>query len=237
MQKMTVLKGEPYNPYSKFINCIMTSGVTSMHPNGKRNFTTRELAALQSLPSNHYLTGSDAKAVKQIGNMFPPVMAEIVYRTCAQTLEAFDNGFITTEDEIEDLDITLIEKGVVIPEKPIRSSATFGSTSRRHPSYPYRYLRPPQLSDATHASHSSAWQERKLTRRTVPQGRSQHVPMNMFGDEESDLGSPSPPPVRDVKRPISRKTRQEKNFWDKFNGKVIDLSIENEEDDSDSLFM
>jgi len=61
--------------------------------------------------------------------------------------------------------------------------------------------------------------------------------MNMFGDEESDFDSPSPQPVRDVKRPMPRKTRQEKNFWDKFNGKVIDLSIESEEDNSDSLFM
>jgi len=228
---MKVLRGEPYNPYSKFINCIMTNGVTSMHPNGKRDFTTRELATLQSLPLNHYLTGSDAKAVKQIGNMFPPVMAEIVYRTCAQTLEAFDNGFITAEDEIEDLDITLIEKGVVIPEKPIRSSSTFDST------YLYRYLRQPQLSDAAYTSHSSAWQERKLTGQPLPQGRSKHVPMNMFDDGESDLGSSSPAPVRDVKRRMRSKTREEKNFWDKFNGKVIDLSTESEEDDSDSLFV
>ena len=230
---MAVSNGQAYNPYTKFINCIMTSGVTSLHPSGKRNFTTRELALLQSLPHDHYLTGRQSKAVKQIGNMFPPVMAEAVYRTCAQTLEAFDHGFITAEDEIEDLDITLIEKGVVIPEKPVRTS----SISRKDLSYPYRYLRPPQLSDATHASHSSAWQERKLTRRTVPQERSKHVPMNMFGDEESDFDSPSPQPVRDVKRPMPRKTRQEKNFWDKFDGKVIDLSIESEEDDSDSLFM
>ncbi|KAI0569271.1 S-adenosyl-L-methionine-dependent methyltransferase [Pyrenophora tritici-repentis] len=76
----------------------MTSGVTSLHPSGKRNFTTRELALLQSLPHDHCLTGRQSKAVKRIGNMFPPVMAEAVYRTCAQILEAFDHGFITAED-------------------------------------------------------------------------------------------------------------------------------------------
>jgi DNA (cytosine-5)-methyltransferase 1 len=208
-KKMTVINGQPYDPYSRFINCIMTSGVTNLHPSGKRNFTTRELALLQSLPHDHCLTGSQTTAIKQIGNMFPPVMAEIVYRTCAQTLEAFDNGFITAEDEIEDLDITLIEKGVVIPELLHRSNSPFSSISSHAGSqYLHRYLRPSKLSDAVYAYHSSAWQERQLTSRKVPQGRSSRPSVNMFDHGEPDFGTRSPSPLRERKRAMPHRSEE-----------------------------
>ncbi|KAG9185322.1 hypothetical protein G6011_07866 [Alternaria panax] len=240
--KMKVYNSEPYDAYSKFINCIMTSGVMSLHPNGKRNFTPRELAILQSLPHNHHLTGTDGKAIKQVGNMFPPVMAEIVYRSCAQTLEAFDHGFITAEDEIEDLDITLIEKGVIIPEPRAQSIPPFSSTfSSKETQYTHRYLRPPQLSDATHAAHSSAWQKRELTGRVAPQRRNKRAPSSVvadgdYDDDEANYATPSPTSVREQKHTVPGKSRREKQFWEKFNGKTIDLSIESDEE-SDTLFV
>ncbi|KAL1792810.1 hypothetical protein ACET3X_009317 [Alternaria dauci] len=206
--KMPVLNGAPYDAYRKFINCILKSGVETLHPSGKRAFTPRELAVLQSLPQNHHLTGSYSRAIGQVGNMFPPLMAELVYRSCAQTLEAFDHGFITAEDNIEDLDITLIEKDVVITEPAAQAGSLFSpNSSAENSQHQYRYLRPPQLSDAAQAVHSSAWQTRTITRRARPS-----------------------PPTREQRHTVPSKSRREKQFWDEYNGKTIDLSTKSDEE-------
>ena len=39
-----------------------------------------------------------------MGNAFPPVMAEALYRTIGKTLKAFDEGLIGAEDSLDSLD-------------------------------------------------------------------------------------------------------------------------------------
>ena len=107
--------------------CVTTSGGDSnYYHNGKRRFTPREFCLFQTFAIDYHFTGGKGEATKQIGNAFPPIMAEAVYRTIAKTLEAFDHELIDAEDCIEDLDAFLKDKGVVLPAASSRS--------------PYRYL-------------------------------------------------------------------------------------------------
>lgn len=116
---------------------------------------------LQSLPHDYKLSGSWAQATKQLGNMWPPVSAEPVYRSCAQTLEAFDHGLIDADEDIDDINVTLIEKGVDIPGSSLASPSTFDAQDSVTAS-PYRYIKPPVLSDAVPVESSSAWAKRKF---------------------------------------------------------------------------
>jgi len=75
----------------------------------------RELSLFQSFPYGYKFTGSKTEATKQVGNAFPPVMAEAMYRTIIRTLEAFDNGLIGAEEHIVDIEETLREKGSSSP--------------------------------------------------------------------------------------------------------------------------
>jgi DNA (cytosine-5)-methyltransferase 1 len=96
--------------------CITTSGGDdNYHYNGKRKFTPRELCLFQSFPIDYLFTEGKGEAIKQIGNAFPPIMAEAMYRTVAKTLEAFDHELIDAEDIIDDIDTLLDDKGIVIP--------------------------------------------------------------------------------------------------------------------------
>ncbi|KAI0802481.1 S-adenosyl-L-methionine-dependent methyltransferase [Xylaria sp. FL0064] len=72
----------PQNPYDD--NCqigtITTGGTAWPHPSGARNFTLRELACIQGFPMEHTFVGSMTQAKCQIGNAFPPVVVEVIYR-------------------------------------------------------------------------------------------------------------------------------------------------------------
>lgn len=81
------------------------------------------------------------QATKQIGNAFPSVMAEALFRSAAKTLEAFDNGLISVEDDLSDLDALLARKGIVIPQMPLnRLSLLDGPAGSSSVTSPYRYL-------------------------------------------------------------------------------------------------
>lgn len=160
VQKHVSPQERVYNPYTKFVDCLVTKGATCPHPSGEE-FNPRQLAELQSLPPDFHLTGSWRQAIKQVGNMFPPLMAELIYRSCAQTLEAFDHGWINADEEIDDINVTLIEKGVDIPGSSLASASLIDGGDSVSAS-PYRYLRPPVLSDAVHVAPSSAWAKRKF---------------------------------------------------------------------------
>jgi len=70
-------------------NCITTSGgVNNYHPSGRRNFTTRELACLQTFPLDHLFLGPYVK--KQIGNAVPPKFAKLIFKHIIQQLEKRD---------------------------------------------------------------------------------------------------------------------------------------------------
>ncbi|KAF3052169.1 hypothetical protein E8E11_005190 [Didymella keratinophila] len=172
-------------------------------------------------PFNKFIDCSWSEAIKQVGNMFPPVMTEAIYRICAQTLEAFDNGFIHADDDIDDLNVTLIEKGVDIPEKPATPTSLVDLTESTSLS-PYKYLSRPELSDPNTLDFSSAFAKRNFERRTsdLEQERKRSLKAEEDDDEEE---TPSPEEARTKRAATS--SRQHR-FWQEYNGKTIELSDE-----------
>ncbi|KAI4605989.1 hypothetical protein J4E83_010255 [Alternaria metachromatica] len=132
-----------YNPRTFLQGCITTGGTTACHPSGKRHFTPRELSLCQSFPYVYQFTGAQGEAKKQIGNAFPPIMAQAMYQTIEKTLEAFEKGLIGAEDDLSDLDAILEPSGESIPQQrrldsftgsaniPFRHSQTASSRSAR----------------------------------------------------------------------------------------------------------
>jgi DNA (cytosine-5)-methyltransferase 1 len=80
--------------------CITTDGGTNYHYNGTRKCTVRELSLYQTFKISHIWTGNKIDALRQIGNGFPPATAEVMFTAVIRTLEAFDNGLISAEDEL-----------------------------------------------------------------------------------------------------------------------------------------
>ncbi|KAK0128323.1 hypothetical protein ONS95_000298 [Cadophora gregata] len=72
------------------IPTITCNGGTRGHPDGKRGFTERELAALQSFPNHHVFHGASIK--KQIGNAVPPLIAEILFKAIIKHLKKVDTA-------------------------------------------------------------------------------------------------------------------------------------------------
>jgi DNA (cytosine-5)-methyltransferase 1 len=160
---------EPYSPQSFLKSCITTSGASVYHYSGTRRYTPRELSFFQSFPYGYQFCGSQGEATKQIGNAFPPVMAEALYRTIAKTLEAFDNGYIGAEDDLSDLDGILERKGAITRAMRPIARASFNPPSR--PAGPLsRYLvcnNTAASSGQTTASSSSPFARRNAP---IPQG-------------------------------------------------------------------
>ncbi|KAI4680034.1 uncharacterized protein J4E88_005925 [Alternaria novae-zelandiae] len=115
--------------------CITTGGTTACHPSGIRNFTPRELSLFQSFPYVYEFTGANSEATKQIGNAFPPIMAQAIYHTIKKTLEAFEKGLIGAEDDLSDLDLILEQSGESAPQQRRLDSFT-GSATHSRPSRP-----------------------------------------------------------------------------------------------------
>ncbi|KAI1181285.1 S-adenosyl-L-methionine-dependent methyltransferase [Nemania sp. FL0916] len=72
----------PKPPYDDSIQVgtITTAGAELAHPTGRRNFTLRELAVIQGFPLRYKFRGTTTGIRRQIGNAFPPVVVEILYR-------------------------------------------------------------------------------------------------------------------------------------------------------------
>ncbi|CAF9937348.1 MAG: hypothetical protein ALECFALPRED_007179 [Alectoria fallacina] len=68
----------------RIATCVTTSGGGIIHPSGKRDYTHREFACLQSFPLGHKFGASGVK--KQIGNAVPPTMATILLVTVKNAL-------------------------------------------------------------------------------------------------------------------------------------------------------
>lgn len=133
--------------------------------------------------------------------MFPPAAAEPIFRTCAQTLEAFDHGLIDADEDIDDINVTLIEKGVHIPGSQLTSASPFYAQDSVTAS-PYRYIKPPVLSDAVPVERSSAWAKRKFEEE------------NSVDDSEEEVV------ITRVEKQKQRKvmtSTRERNFWNGFN--------------------
>ncbi|KAF2116861.1 S-adenosyl-L-methionine-dependent methyltransferase [Lophiotrema nucula] len=145
LHKPTPLRNpkEPYDARNSFLKgCITTSGGENYHWSGTRNFTIRELALLQSFPYVYDFKGKKGEMVKQIGNAFPPIMAEQMYRSIVRTLEAFDGGYIGAEDDLSDLDGLYSRHGLGTPDQeqsltksPFKNSSqgsVFGRSSKQN---------------------------------------------------------------------------------------------------------
>ncbi|KAL8845972.1 MAG: hypothetical protein Q9221_008904 [Calogaya cf. arnoldii] len=77
-----------YNGNVPLRNCVTTGGSLDTHPSGRRGFTIRELACLQSFPLRHIFGKVGVK--KQIGNAVPPVFAQVLFNHIRRWLEAID---------------------------------------------------------------------------------------------------------------------------------------------------
>jgi hypothetical protein len=155
----------PYNAHSFLKSCITTSGPDSYHPSGLRRFTPRELSLFQSFPYGYKFTGGVGEATKQIGNAFPPIVAEAFYRVITKTLEAFDSGHIEAEDDLMDLDGILERKGVEFNTTPTFGRSMF-SAPQRYSSQPSRYLQ--RDNNNSRSTATSTFQSSPLARHQAP---------------------------------------------------------------------
>jgi DNA (cytosine-5)-methyltransferase 1 len=134
-------KGDPYNPHTNFLKgCVTTGGGKNHHYSGTRTYTARELAELQTFTSTYKFLGSPTTAIKMIGNAVPPKVEEQLALSCAQTMEAFDEGLIDAEDDITDLRTFLESKGCIIRRTPPNLNSFLGDHSSSTHQDRYRYL-------------------------------------------------------------------------------------------------
>ena len=68
----------------KIATCVTTNGGGLIHPSGKRDYTHREFACLQSFLLGHKFGALGVK--KQIGNAVPPIMAKVLLETVTHAL-------------------------------------------------------------------------------------------------------------------------------------------------------
>ncbi|KAG0127399.1 S-adenosyl-L-methionine-dependent methyltransferase [Tuber indicum] len=71
---------------------LASGGPYDVHPNGRRPFTPRELACLQTFPISHVFYGSPFQKKKQIGNAVPPVLAEALLSEVRKALVKADRS-------------------------------------------------------------------------------------------------------------------------------------------------
>lgn len=99
--------------------CITTSGGQNYHFSGKRDLTLREYATLQGFPVYHVFSAPYIK--KQIGNAFPPVVAEHLYRHIEKCLLQ-DDGILPRDQQTEvprqNNDAILVEDEIDVVMEP-----------------------------------------------------------------------------------------------------------------------
>ncbi|KAH8431413.1 DNA cytosine methyltransferase [Aspergillus melleus] len=81
---------EPKAPYdgNRQAKTITCGGGESYHPSGRRRFTNRELACLQTFPLDFRFGRIEVR--KQIGNAVPPVLARALYAEIIRSLQQTD---------------------------------------------------------------------------------------------------------------------------------------------------
>ncbi|KAI0201742.1 S-adenosyl-L-methionine-dependent methyltransferase [Astrocystis sublimbata] len=100
-------KAEKYNkswkPYDDRcqIGTITTSGTEWGHPSGKRSFTSRELASIQTFPTTHKFLGTTTQVNRQIGNAFPPIVVGVLYRHLREWLLRQDWVVVRSENIVD----------------------------------------------------------------------------------------------------------------------------------------
>ncbi|KAJ5722241.1 C-5 cytosine methyltransferase [Penicillium malachiteum] len=77
-------------------------GQANYHPSGKRSFTVREAACLQTFPMDFQLCGRSRR--KQVGNAVPPRFAEALFREVCRSLRETDEKELETEEHVMAVD-------------------------------------------------------------------------------------------------------------------------------------
>ncbi|KAI1799631.1 S-adenosyl-L-methionine-dependent methyltransferase [Daldinia bambusicola] len=99
------LPWDPDVPLSRTITC--GGGVGNYHYSGKRAFTLREYALLQGFPLNYNF--QRPKQMRQIGNAFPPLVVQTLYKHLRRWLEQQDRVYADGElsdsesDNVDDI--------------------------------------------------------------------------------------------------------------------------------------
>ncbi|PVI06787.1 S-adenosyl-L-methionine-dependent methyltransferase [Periconia macrospinosa] len=104
----------PYDPNLTLVKGTLTTsgGDNNYHYSGLRKFTVRENSCFQTFPLETHLGDTQTFANMVVGNAYPAAAAAKHFLASAQTREAFDHGLINAEDDIQDLWVTLNEKGI-----------------------------------------------------------------------------------------------------------------------------
>ncbi|KAI4860128.1 S-adenosyl-L-methionine-dependent methyltransferase [Hypoxylon rubiginosum] len=90
---------DPEVPLARTITC--SGGVGNYHYSGRRGFTLREYATLQGFPVDYRFQKPEQK--RQIGNAFPPIVVEALYKHLRRWLEQKDY-VCANEDELSESD-------------------------------------------------------------------------------------------------------------------------------------
>ncbi|KAI1183280.1 S-adenosyl-L-methionine-dependent methyltransferase [Nemania serpens] len=109
-RKMVRKRLPRWDPDVTLRRCITTNGgYGNYHPNGRRDFTLREYATLQTFPVDYLFQNPDRK--KQIGNAFPPMVVKVLYTHLRKWLENQDRVYAIENEPIDsdDPDIEIID--------------------------------------------------------------------------------------------------------------------------------
>ncbi|KAI1126158.1 S-adenosyl-L-methionine-dependent methyltransferase, partial [Nemania abortiva] len=103
----------PRKPYDDRIQVgtVTTAGSELAHPSGKRNFTLRELASIQGFPKSHRFVGTMTQINRQIGNAFPPVVVESLYRHLRKWLLRQDRMVLRHTEALETRSVVTSQHG------------------------------------------------------------------------------------------------------------------------------
>ncbi|KAI0417753.1 S-adenosyl-L-methionine-dependent methyltransferase [Xylaria grammica] len=101
---------ERWDPDVTLKRCITTNGgCGNYHPNGRRDFTLREYATLQTFPVDYPFQNPERK--KQIGNAFPPMVVKVLYAHLRKWLERQDRVYAVENEpiDLDDPDVELLD--------------------------------------------------------------------------------------------------------------------------------
>ncbi|PYH87560.1 C-5 cytosine methyltransferase DmtA [Aspergillus ellipticus CBS 707.79] len=87
----------PFNPNQQARTITCGGGERNYHPSGRRGFTNREFACLQTFPMGYRFGQREVR--KQIGNAVPPVLAEAFYRAIKDSLHETDERELSEEQQ------------------------------------------------------------------------------------------------------------------------------------------
>jgi DNA (cytosine-5)-methyltransferase 1 len=232
---------EPFDPRTNTLKGVLTTDggeKSNWHWSGKRSLTVREAAYYQCCPPGFQFAGSQTDAMVQVGNGYPCSAAEQHFLSCAQTLEAFYNGFIDAEDDIKDLYETLRAKGIQIPQQQSPPRNLFENTSLTSPRHrnanqpSFRYLTRLVQTDAVGSKHD-LWSRKIDLGRPEPAERRRnkrpavaHGLIEISDDEGDSEVEFVRGPFRGNKRmktKVECNRERETHFWDEYRGKPIEL--------------